>query len=196
VTQDTKAASFTDKFARTLLATTCLTVAGGASASASTFLEGSVPTTHDFPSAPIGTLVPLGTDEVQGFLGTANFEGVGKDLGDWFTFQGLPGGGGFNLHAFATENGEGVGIALFDSSLHQIANGFIGHVGEAGLQYTGSVPGDGELVVDIFHGNENSATNGSYTVDLATTASPEPATLPLAGLAIGGALAWRRRRKQ
>jgi MYXO-CTERM domain-containing protein len=208
-----------------LLATTCLSVACGASASA-----GTITLTPGAQSTPLGALLPVGTTTVDGFVGELPFEG-GFNPRDWFEFQGLTPGSSYNLTAVydplgpfeVSGNGEsGLRMNVFTDTLtslflDQSLEGFQAN----GANVTGIVPGDGNLEVEIYivgnegvgdkvsrlagsavrplavEGGESGNGHGSsYQVQLNPSEAPEPATLTTAGLALAGALAWRRRRRQ
>jgi hypothetical protein len=162
-------------FSRTLLATTCLTVACSASAVAGTIFEGVAPAPSDFPNFPNGYALPGGTTLVIG-------DNSGGDA-DYFEFFGL-GAGTFMLI------GEGSGsffLDVFSDSGSFITEGF--------FSSSGTIPNDGKLVVGVFAAEE---IGGSYAISLATQpAVPEPATFGGVGVALAaGALAWRRKRNQ
>jgi PEP-CTERM motif-containing protein len=172
----------TKKLAKALLAGTCLAGAGGV-ASASVVIEGLNGAPADFANTPNGYLLPVGATEVQGKITftTDNF--------DYFEFTGLLGGAGFSLHYDVGSHGiqgfNDVGGAL---TVFATSEGFAGSV-------SGTIPLDGNVVVKM----SNPGISASpYTIDLTAplAATPEPGTMGLSALALGGALAWRRRRKQ
>jgi hypothetical protein len=178
-----------NKFARALLATTCLSAASGGAAMATviTVTEGSGGAPLDFSNISPGYLLPLGTGVVNGVQGNK------PDDADWFEFQGLLNGSSFS--ATATSQGESsIGISIFDSSTANIGSAFFGYESGKAATLNGFVPTDGNLLFEIFNGSGN-PYSVALTDTLAPTAAPEPATLGLAGLAIAGALAWRRTRK-
>jgi len=172
------------KLRRSLLATTALTVASG-TAVASTITEGTVPAPVDFANSPNGFLLPNGTTQVIGLTGFAN---ESFDNSDWFTFQNL-GTGTFTLSGFGDAETFNSYI-IQTSGGTQLASGFLSNGSQTLL--SGAIPIDGQLVVGIFQAEE---VGGGYTIDLsAQSGVPEPSTLATAGLALGGALAWRRKR--
>jgi hypothetical protein len=211
-----------ENFARGLLATTCLTMAGSTAAQAST-----VTLLFGTQTSPLGAQLPTGTTIVDGFVGASPYEG-GFSPADWFEFQGLTPGSSYTLTGsydplgkFAESgNGEsGLRMSVFtdtatplflDQSL-ETANR-----GGTGAQVMGTIPGDGNLEVEIsepvgppaesvlrsFQVEGTLERGGSYyQVQLTQNAEvgstvPEPASLTTAGLALAGALAWRRKRRQ
>jgi MYXO-CTERM domain-containing protein len=177
-----------DKLARALLATTCLTGASGvASATAIVVVEGQGSAPTDFPNSSPGYLLPVGTTEVQGQLhGTT-------DTKDWIEFQDLAPGQGFSLHGFYTplHQEKGVTFQTFTTSNVQFGNSSLEGMGRP---INGIIPSNGEIIVEI-----QFAQTGSPAYEFEMTANvdmPEPSTLATAGLALAGALAWRRKRSQ
>jgi hypothetical protein len=173
------------KFARTLLATTCLTGVSTGIALGSVITEGTPPAPADFPNAPNGFLLPVGTTEVNG--SHTNFQSTDPS-GDWFEFQGLLGGATFSLTAtgvqgvvfLQSDGGASVGSPV------GFITGFPANIGPL------SVPADGKLVVGIVGCEVGTC---GYTIDLtAPTTIPEPSTFAGVGLALAGALSWRRKR--
>ena len=182
--QTYKQSTFAKKFAGALLATTCLTGASGAVANASTIIEGVLPAPTDFPNTAPGFLLPVGTTLVEGGLGPS-------DGSDWFEFQSLQGGGSFSeLATYAVDSPEaGFQVAIYSTALDLLN---IGTLEGSGQVLSGTIPGNGELLVNI-----NSESGRSFGYDVSLTAppgAPEPSTLAGAGLALATALAWRRRR--
>ena len=181
------------RLVRTLLATTCLTAATGTAAFAGTITEGTLPGPTNFPSVSPGFLLPVGTDTV---FGTKESQADS----DWFEFQGLQAGSPFSLNAFFVPAGSEVGLRVnvFDTSNNLLGSASLeqGQV-NGGNAISGTVPVDGNLITNIFSCNCLFPT-GNYEVQLTaqtTTATPEPSTLPVLGLAAASALAWRRKRK-
>jgi hypothetical protein len=82
-----------------LLATTCLTVACGVSATAGTITEGVPPAPSDFPNTSPGYLLPVGTTIVNGAVGSRWGETGNFDAADWFEFTGLTAGASYTLTA-------------------------------------------------------------------------------------------------
>jgi hypothetical protein len=186
------------KFSRALLATTCLAgVSGIASGSAITITEGTPPAPIDFGNSfNLATVLPTGTTIVNGTLT------FGSDSDDYFEFQNLPGNGTFSVTAVYAPLGQEAGMSV---TLVNSANALLGFgtLESSGAILQGTVPGDGNLIVDIGYNNrfgpnidgEGVNSPNGYQVTLTTTpTTPEPATLALTGLALAGALAWRRKR--
>jgi hypothetical protein len=178
---ETKQNPIVEKLARTLLATTCLTAASGA-AMASTILESTFAPMGDFSNSSPGTLLPVGTTVVEGSLPDGDV--------DYFEFQGLAPATPFSVYATKTIVGNGVEgpiVGVFDSAQNVFGSVWV----EGGTTIYGSVPSDGNLVVEF----SNSEGGRDYTATLtAQVQSPEPSTLATAGLALAGALVWRRKR--
>ena len=165
------------KYARHLLATTCLTVAA-TTAQATTFSEG----VNDFGNTfAARTGLPGGTTQVFGGVNPGN------DFDDFFFFSGLPLGGAFTF------------TGLYEGAVNVsvLTNGNSVINGNSNLSnpptMTGTVPGDGILVIGA-HGFEGTAF---YDLRLdvvgGTSQIPEPATAGLAGLALASAVALRRK---
>ena len=174
------------RFRRSLLATTCLSVGVGGSATAGAITEGTAPAPADFPNSSPGTLLPLGTTIVFGTLTG------GGDLQDWFEFQGLSGLTPFTLLGQYNPLGleRGTHFSVFNSS-----NSLIGSTTLEGFGGTvsGTIPADGNLIVEVNGAVLSAPYEMALTASLGAQA-PEPGTLATAGLAIAGALAWRRKR--
>ena len=177
------------KLARALLGTTCLTVATG-TAFATTFTE-----TTDFPSTAPGTVLPVGTTQVNGSI---NFS---TDQRDYFEFVGLLPNSSFSLQATATATGYSDGVSVQNSGgtllaqpmlLLQVSSSNIINANFTNL----TVPSDGDVVVGIsqFEGG------GPYTVtinaNLASAPTPEPFTLSTSLLGLGAAAAEALRRRR
>jgi hypothetical protein len=191
--KDTAARKLIGKFARTLLATTCLTVASGGAALAGTitYTEGSGGLPADFSNTFAGAdaltaaTIP-GTTNVNGSVSNLDFA-------DFFELTGL-GTGTFTASAVANEGGS-PSITLFtdgDLSLGGPTSFIPGTPASFASQ---AIPSDGNLIIGI-DANESTAT---YTVSVNTTGSstPEPGTIATVGLGLAGALALSRRgRKQ
>jgi hypothetical protein len=178
-----------EKFAHALMATTCLTVASSGAASATTMLivEGSSPAPSDFPNSAPGYLLPVGTNLVQGQLHSAS-----GDNDDFFEFQGLS--AGLLFTTLGTYNPLGqerqVSFQVFDSSGTSL--GIATMEGEGGL-VSGTIPNDGNLVVDVRFSSQGSP---AYQIALTAEVAQAPEPAPFLGTALGlaGALAWRRKR--
>ena len=201
-----------ESFARGLVATTCLTVACGATAMAGTIVtEGTPPGTAPyFPTSPNGYLLPVGTTEVVGILGELPGETGDFTNKSWFEFQGLTPGGSYTITGL-TEAGDTLGLKFLDDS------------GTPGMQLAGSpldlgesaggtafsslsAPADGKLVVEMFSGLEGGGE--PFQVNLTQnpvemgpveggSTVPEPSTIAGVGLGLGAfTLAWRRKRPQ
>ena len=173
------------KFARGLLATTCLTIASGGAAQAATFTEGT--DLSNFSNAPF--VLPSGTNIVNGSLFFST------DTADWVEFTNLLGGSLFTLNAttptsffFPTVN------VLDDKQAQVVGPAAFSSGSDANLGPT-LVPADGNLIVGITTtGSEGAAP---YTITLnAQQSVPEPGTLGSVGLALAGAFLWRRKRNR
>jgi len=200
-------------FARGLLSTTCLTVVCGSSAVAGTVTE----PISAFPNSSPGYLLPIGTTVVNGFAGVKPSEG-GFAGTDWFEFQGLTPGSSYTLTSVynplgqrgESGNGEsGLTISLLTNSQSPLfTNVSMEGPGVSGVNaLTGIVPSDGFLDVEIVSNQiaEQSFVEGggsNYQVTLAaetgsaSTGAPEPGTMATVGVALAGALAWNRKRRQ
>jgi len=178
------------KLARTLLATTCLTGASSGVALGSVITEGLSPAPGDFPNTANGYALPVGTTQVNGAISLTT------DPADWFEFTGLLGGSSFSLRATAPGTAYSDNLTLQSDTSVNIAGPIdFSHGNPANLGPL-TVPADGNLVVGITQGEGG----GNYTIilngTLAPTGTPEPATFAGVGLALAGALAWRRKRSQ
>lgn len=186
------AVSAKDRFSKTLFTTTCLTVACSATAVAGTITEGTAPAPSDFPNAAKGYLLPMGTTQVFGNVGGSE----GSDSADWFEFQGLSGNYSLSAVMNPLHSETGLRIDIFtDSGTLLQAGSLEFNLSQTAL--TGSVPIDGKLDIEIFtaEGRHFEGVGAGYSVTL-NSAVPEPATLFPVGLALAGALAWRRKRSQ
>lgn len=204
-----------ENFTRGLLATTCLTMACGVSATAGTITEGTPPAPTDFPNSAPPYVLPSLTNVVTGFIGSNYGEGANPnfDSADWFEFTGLTPGGSYQL------SGQTLGVDPFDPSrfaengmrvnYYNTSNGSLGSldIGEAGggiVTNTFTAPSDGNLVVDVSFADCSGCLSAwtsnadPYTVTLTGelgSATPEPGTVGAVGVGLGAvALAWRRRR--
>jgi hypothetical protein len=205
-----------ERYARALLATTCLTLASTHGAMASTITEGVPPAPDDFPNSPNGYALPTGTDTVIGQLGLQLPNEGGIDTQDWFEFSGLTAGANYvltaNYYLFNAESG--VRASLYTDGGSFIGTGSL-EAFFGGAVFNGTVPGDGKLVVDVYLIERDEASafvpsfvpaiqtpsqeSPAYIVQLSTAPSgvPEPATFGGVGLALtAGAVAWNRKRKK
>lgn len=194
--KDTHARRAVGKFARALLATTCLTVASGAAvASTVTYNEGTAP-------AP-GTFSPTFSGAASSALTAAAISGttiVGGSLAgvghfDYIELTGL-GTGTFTVN-FADTEGAAANASIFNDSGPGGTN-----IGGPTLFSTSlpanfasqPIPLDGDLVLAVESENEGTM---SYTITVNTTAAtPEPGTLATLGLGLAGAAALKRKRRK
>jgi hypothetical protein len=180
------------KFARHLLATTCLTAGAAAVANAQVITEGTTPAPADFGNnSGSAYLLPNGTTQVNGVVTT------GTDPADFFTFEGLQGGTGFSFAATMTGPGA-VGLEVLNSSnTVLVPENFYNSTN--GDNSGGTVPTDGLLVFGLFASGEPGGSR-PYTVNLtatqAPTGTPEPGTLGVMGLGLAAGAAIMRRRKK
>jgi hypothetical protein len=175
------------KFAHACLATTCLSVAGGSAFANTTYLivEGTPPAPSDFGNTfQTAYLLPELTNVVDGELHG------NTDTADFVEFQDLLGGTGFSL--LGTYNPlhqeRGVTDRVFNSSDTLIGSSTLEG---AGRSINGTIPTDGELFVEVVFAQGG---NASYQLSLNAQTVPEPETFTGVGLALAGALAWRRKR--
>jgi hypothetical protein len=178
------------KFASTLLATTCLAVIACSRASAqTTIIEGTSPAPSDFPDTFVGFVLPFGTTTVQGSLSS-------KSDFDFFEFQGLQANTSFSITGIYNPHGQesGTSFAVFDSSHSSF--GSVTLEGSGGT-VSGIIPSDGLLAVQVQEGASR-VTNYQFDLTAATATVPEPADSALvgSGLALAGALVWRKKRAQ
>ncbi|HWB99751.1 MAG TPA: PEP-CTERM sorting domain-containing protein [Bryobacteraceae bacterium] len=135
--------------------------------------------------------MPRDTDQVYGVVSG------GSDQ-DWFQFQNLAPNTSFQLRATFNPTGAetGLTVAVYNSSQALLATQTLEYfISQSPLN--GTVPSDGRLDVKLSHHNVSINNNGGYSVNLnAALATPEPGTLATAGLALAGALAWRRKRRK
>ena len=168
---------------RELLAATCLTAATAAAAHAGTVAE-STDFGNTFGSA---TVLPVGTDVVTGAVSSVT------DNDDYFSFNGLLGGGSFSLSFLRSDCCSNMNFFLYNSS-GSLLNSGAANIVSNGLTASGTVPLDGILVAQA-HYVEGGPYIANLTAPLSATA-PEPATMALAGLGIAVAGALSRRRKE
>jgi hypothetical protein len=170
-----------EKLARALLATTCLTAASGV-AGATVINEASFAPAGDFPNSTPGSLLPIGTNMVDGILTPTDI--------DFFEFQGLGAGSSWSITVHSSV--EGPLFDVFNSSNTLLASRILNL--ETGSDVlAGTVPGDGKLIVEL---NDEALGTVDYQAVLTGTLAPEPATWAGTGLALAGALAWRRKRSK
>jgi hypothetical protein len=169
--QTYKQSTFAKKFAGALLTTTCLTAASGAVANAATIIEGTLPAPNDFPNTAPGFLLPVATNLVEGSLGVS-------DPSDWFEFQSLQGGGSFSeLATYAVHGQEaGLQVVIYNTAMARLA---IGTLEGSGTLLTGTIPGNGDLLVNI---DSEAGRNVGYNVSLtANTVAGTPVPVLSAG---------------
>jgi hypothetical protein len=193
--KDTVGRKAAGKFARALLATTCLTVATGGAALASTvnIIEGTAPAPVDFAntfgsaSSFSAAIIP-GTTTVSGSVS-------GGDQLDYIELTGL-GTGSFSVTFEDTGsiNSTGAATLLTDGGL-SLGGPTIFTSAAPAIFASQLIPSDQNLILEIQERNESTAP---YTVTVTTTAAaaPEPGTIALAGLGLAGAALARKRRKQ
>jgi hypothetical protein len=214
-----------DSFARGLLATTCLTAACGSTAVAGTINlpNSDFPNSPTGVLLPVGTTAVTGfaggLPSEGGFLNEDWFEFQGLTPGASYVLsaQYLPFGG-----RGESGNGEsGLRMNVFTNSLTPIFSLLSLEFG--GVTVDGVVPSDGFLDIEIttergeggcgarlalqcdslpkisqfkpaVEGISVEGSGSTYQVSLSQV--PEPGTLATAGLALAGALAWARKRRQ
>jgi len=178
-----------DKLARALLASSCLTGAAGIATASTIITEGIAPAPAEFPVSAPGYILPVGTTEVIGTLNGCSECGVGEDV-NWFEFQGLLPSASFDFSPCC--EGEGTSYSVFNTTMDNLGNCNL----EAGCDVIGAVPTNGKLVVRVVAECGECGTQ-NYQLSLTSAlapGTPEPSTLATAGLALAGALAWRRKR--
>ena len=156
------------------LATTCLTVAAGAIASAT-------PYTGPYGTS-FGTAVNVGLDTPVTDVSLIS-------VNDWFEFEGLP--GGVTLSSiFTVQDVTGFwNVSIVSDTNTPIFSQSLSAPNFAGL--TGNVPVDGNVVFDM-------STFGEGSNSFSVTLAPEPATVACLGLGLVGlaGLGLRRRVKK
>lgn len=162
--------------ASTALAVCAAAAALAGAAQATTFGE-----TPDFSNGFPPTILPPGTDGVNGSLSV-----LAGDSLDFITFQGLAPGAAFELGAIY------IGGAFDNFLIAQFDAGgvFLQAAADSGASLAGAVPAGGELHIGISVGPISSAA-GSYQLTLAV---PEPAGSALLGGALLAAAGLRRGR--
>jgi len=174
-----------NKLARALLASSCLTGAAAIANADTIITQGVSPAPAEFPHSAPGYLLPVGTTQVNGFFAPCT-ECGGQDTA-WFEFQGLLPGSSFTTSGCCENDSN---YAVFSSSQVFLASGFF----EGGENASGTVPTDGDLLV-VVADECGSCSPQSYQLNLdAQLDAPEPSSLATVGLALAGALAWRRKR--
>jgi hypothetical protein len=170
------------KFARGLLATTCLTIASGVAVRAAIVNEG-----VDFSNSSLTPFVlPAGTDVVNGSIS------FGIDGSDWVQFTNLVGGSLFTLTASTPVTLFFPTVNVLDSTQAPVAGPSAFSGGSDANLGPAFVPADGNLIVGVV--TTNSEGPIGYTLTLNPQTVPEPATCGSVGLALAGALLWRRKR--
>ena len=192
--EDRAARKAVGKFARALLATTCLTVATGTAALASTanYTEGVAPSSPADFSNTIASPTNLTAAVISG---TTTISGMvsGGDQYDFIELTGL-GSGTFTASVLDTEIGTGQ-ATLFTSGDVSLG-GPTGFSAVTAASFASqAIPTDGNLIIELHTLGES--TN-PYTVTVTTTAAatPEPGTIALAGLGLAGAVALKRKRRK
>jgi hypothetical protein len=190
--KDRTARKAVGKFARTLLATTCLTVATGTAALASTanYQEGVTPSSPADFSNTIGSPTNLTAAVISG---TTTITGTvsGGDQNDFIELTGL-GSGTFTVSVIDTEFGNGL-ATIFTSGDVNIGGPTSFSSSLAANFGSQAIPLDGDLIIQLHDAGE---TTNPYTVTVTTTAAaPEPGTIALAGLGLAGAVALKRKRR-
>jgi hypothetical protein len=177
-----------DKLARALLASSCLAGAAGIANASTIITEGIPPAPALFPTSAPGYLLPLGTTEVIGALCTGECGSDTEDV-NFFEFQGLLPASSFVITPVS--GGFEGGYEVLSSTPVDLG----GCDFESGCHVSGAVPADGKLVIETYAECGECGTV-SYQINLTASLAPapEPSTLPAVGLALAGALAWRRRR--
>jgi hypothetical protein len=171
------------KFARGLLATTCLTIASSGAARAGTYTEAA-----DFSNSSLTPFVlPSDTNIVTGTLFFST------DTADWVEFTNLLGGSLFTLNATTPTSFFFPTVNVLDDKQAQVAGpGAFSSGSDANLG-PALVPADGNLIVGVSTAGTEGAAG--YTITLnAQQSVPEPGTLGSVGLAL--AFLWRRKRNR
>ncbi len=171
--------AFLKKFSRTLLATTCLTVAGAAASQAAVLTE----STDLSNSVSSPTILDPSINTVIGNFSDGSPANFNFDPADYFQFTGLTPGSSFTLNW--TPNGY-VTLRAYDPA--NTSTPLIDYTSPNASTFNGTVPNSGALTV----GAINSEGMG-FQVSLSGV--PEPGTLSVTGLALAGALALRRKKK-
>jgi hypothetical protein len=165
-----------------LLTTTCLTVAASAVAFGSAVSEPVGGFGKTFP----GTLLPLGTTEVDGSASLNN------GANEYYEFQGLPGSALLSSISFSFQNNGGstFGVELL-SDADTVVTATTPVTASSMYNPVGTIPSDGFLVVDIQRSSEGAVP---YVLTL-TQGAPEPGTMAVLGLGLAGLGAAGLRRR-
>ncbi len=183
--QSTKWNETLTKAGQGLLTATCLTAVAAVPAAASTFTQSTKFSSDN--NSP--TILPSGTTEVD-MLGE-DYLGYTREEFQYFELSGLTPGDTLNFtftHGsifegdFSIYNSANTSTPLF-STYNNVTSSL-------------SVPSGGNLTFEYwFDGNYSNPI--SLTTDATySSATPEPGTTALAGAALAGVLAWRRRRSK
>lgn len=192
---DTKARKAIGKFARALLATTCLTVASGAAVAGTiTYNEGSSPAPSDFSNTFAGASVNALTAASASGTTIVNGGVNNSDRFDYIELTGL-GTGTFTVDVVDTEGGSAVNATIFNSGDTNLGGPSPFTTSVHADFASQLIPTDGDLVIEIQTGE--SPNFYQVTVNTTAAATPEPGTLATLGLGLAGAVGLaRRRRKQ
>ncbi len=167
------------KVGQGLLAATCLTAAAAVPAGATTFTATSAFSTDK--NNP--TVLPAGTTAVNG---------LGEELNQYFELEGLtPGTINFSFIPLGGFEGS---FLIFDSA--NTSSPLFANLGVEGVPISNSVVVGSDGNLTIGYDSEDYTSNYSFATDATTSSAPEPGTSALAGVALAGALAWRRRRSK
>jgi hypothetical protein len=169
------------KFAKHLLATTCLTA--GTTAVASTVSE---PPNFGTTFAT-ATALPTGTSMVNG---SVQFP---SDTNDFFTFGDLASGTAFDFTASTTS--VGLEVQIFNSSDTSLGGPFAFTSSSSAIEDL-TAPANGQLVFDVIVGGGEGPAR-DYTIQVNTqTVAPEPGTVGAMGLGLAAGAAFLRRRRK
>jgi hypothetical protein len=170
------------RLARHLLATTCLT--------AGTAMATTVSEPPNFGTTfATATPLPVGTTIVEGGVTM-----TGGDLNDYFKFEGLLPGTGFD---FTATTNSGLELNLLDSADTGLPGSENPYTFTTSLPASVDVtaPSDGIIVFDVVSPGVEGLR--SYTIAVSTaTFVPEPGTLGAMGLGLAAGAALTRRRKK
>jgi hypothetical protein len=173
------------KFARTLMATTCLTAASSGAALATTI----------YPPFPAGenplVQTPLTVLPADPNPGTTIVNVTQNQQQSWFELIGL-GPGTFTFSA--TSNGSNGDLFNFCSDatfLSCISEGFASSSAPLNLPAM-AIPASGDLFV---HTTPRFEQANSYTVTVNTQGAPEPSTIAMAGLGLAALVSLSRKKR-